>query len=483
MNPLILNTKNTFSKIQEKIQLTLRKYPIVIFTVGLALVVTLLVIGNSLKKPEVKKEVEILPKKVNIFRIGEKPKARFQATIEKTGVVTITSLTGGVVSNIWVAEGDVIRRGQNLATLSSNYQGGSAPFIQRQLAQKQQEITEEQYKTQKEIISKQRDVLSKSADNAEELRKIQEQSFADTENIINLNSDIIEMLDSATKDYIETNGATVNDSTIRGFLSQKTQLQSANLSLNASLRANRYAENRDNPPKKLEDLQREITTKQLDLQEKTLEISKSVASLQVSLAYIQEALMYPSAPFSGTIQKVYIKVGQAVSPGTPIALIAQSAEDDPATAIAYVPKNIAEKVALDITSTVYLEKETIEVRPSFITTEAVQGSLFAVYLPIPDQYINQVSDKSILQVDLSVGREDSTATVPFIPLVAVSQTQNGNFIFTVDKESKAEAVPVVLGPIVGELVEIKSGINSKAKIILDQTITAGETVQVVDSEL
>ena len=479
MQSLISKAKNITFVLRNKIDEIAKKYPIVIFMTGLFIVLALLIIANSLRKPEAKKEAIILPKKVSVFRVGETPKARFQATIEKTGVVTITSLTGGVVSNIWVVEGDYVKRGQNLVTLTSNYQGGNAPYIQRQLAQKQQEITEEQYKVQKDIIAKQRDLLSKNADNSEELRKIQEQSFADTESIINLNNEIIKMLDESTQEYIDTNGPSVSGGTIEGFLSQKSQLQSANLSLNASLRANKYTENRDNPPKKLEDLQREITAKQLDLQEKTLEISKSVSSLQVSLAYIQEALMYPSSPFAGTIQKVYVKVGQAVAPGTPIALIAQSVEDDPATAIIYVPKRIAEKVALDVVSTVYLPKTSIQVRPSYVTTEAVQGALFAVYLPIPDEYITEVSDKSVLEVDLAIGREDSTKAVPFVPLTAVSQTQTGNYIFVVGKDNKAESISVTLGPVVGELVEIKSGLKDTAKIILDQTITAGEKVEII----
>lgn len=473
-------SKQIFSSAKNKVTSFSSKYPIAIFIVGLILLVVLLVIGNMLRKPEIKKESEPLTKKVSVYRVGETPKARFQATIEKTGVVTITSLTGGVVSNIWVTEGDVVKRGQNIATLSSNYQGGNAFYVQRQLAQNQKDLAEEQYIAQKDIIAKQRDALSKNADNSEEIRKITQASFSDTESIINLNNDIIKMLDAATKEYVEDNGPTVNDSTIRGFLSQKSSLQSANLSLNASLRSNKYSENRDNPPKKLEDIQRDIAYRQLDLQEKTLEISKSIASLQLSLAYIQEALMYPSSPFSGQIQKVYIKVGQAVAPGTPIALIAQSIEDDPATAIVYVPRNIAEKISLDMPSTAFLPKGSIQVRPSFVTTEAVQGSLFAVYLPIPDELIGQVSDKSVIEVDLPVGREDSNATVPFVPLTAVSQTQTGNYIFVIDKSNVAKAINVTLGSVVGDLVEVKTGISGSAKIILNQTITAGEKVEVVN---
>ncbi len=461
-----------------KVNALAERYPIAIFLVGLALLVMLLIVGNNLRKPEPKTEVKILPKKVSVYRVGETPKARFQATIEKTGVVTITSLTGGIVSNIWVIEGDVVKRGQNIATLSSNFQGGNAFYVQRQLAQNQKKLTDEQYTVQKDIIAKQRDILSKNADNSEEIRKITQASFADTESIINLNNDVIKMLDEATKEYVQDNGPTVNDSTMRGFLSQKSSLQSANLSLNSSLRSNKYNENRENPPKKLEDMQRDIAQKQLDLQEKTLEISKSIASLQLSLAYIQESLMYPSSPFSGQIQKVYIKVGQAVAPGTPIALISQSIEDDPATAIVYVPRNIAEKISMDLNATVFLSKGSIQVRPSFVTTEAVQGSLFAVYLPIPDELVGQVSDKSVLEVDLPVGREDSSAAVPFVPLTAVSQTQTGNYIFVIDKGNIAKAINVTLGSVIGDLVEVKSGLSGSAKIILNQTITAGEKVEI-----
>lgn len=478
MTSFLQKAQNSFVSIKSTSYSITRKHPFLSIAVLLMLFILLLFGGKVLSTKKPIEQPKLIPKEVTIYRIGQTPTARYSASIEKTGVVTITSLSGGVVSSIAVGEGDLVKRGNNLVVLTTNYQGGNAFGIQRQLAQKQQEIAEEQYKAQIEVIGKQREVLNKSSDNSEELRKITEQSFLDSENLITLNDNAIKLFDNAIAQYLIDNGTNANDSTLRGLYSSKSQLQSANLSLSSSLRANKYSANRDNPPKKLEELQKEIAQKQLNLQEKIVTISKEVSNLQVSLAYVQEALMYPSAPFSGQIQRVFVKEGQAVSPGTPLVLIAQSAEDDPATAIVYVSKSVAESVQRDISATVYLSKSTIQITPSFITTEPVQGQLFAIYLPIPDELISQVHQAGTVEVDIPIGRADTNSAVPYIPLESVSQTQTGDYVFIIDKTRRALAVPVNLGQVIGRLVEVTSGLENRSQIILDQTITTGEEVTI-----
>src|SRR5258708_47346 len=115
-----------------------RKRPITIFLVTLALLLGLILGGNFLFGPkpgEAPKGPQA--KQVQIYTIGSVPKVTTQAQIQNSGVITITALSGGVVQSINVVEGEQVEKGANLITLSSSYDGSSAPGIQLGIASKQ----------------------------------------------------------------------------------------------------------------------------------------------------------------------------------------------------------------------------------------------------------------------------------------------------------------------------------------------------------
>jgi HlyD family secretion protein len=478
----ILNHTNNVKTITnngvKKVVAFVDRKPFLSFIILLVLLVTAIVIGNLMRQPkEAPKAEKKQPKTVQVYRIGGAPKVRLQAQVEKSGVIQITALTGGVVQQIHFEPGQHITKGQTLVSLSSNYQGGNTFSLQRQIAQTQYNNVVESYDTQKDIIKKQREVAEKTNTNTEELRNITSKSIDETKSLISLNNDILSSLDRNLNQYTATNSGGVNDALILSTKQLKSQFQSANNQLNAALRSSEYQANADKPPAQLATLQKDIAIKQLEIQEKLLDLNKEVSRLQLQVARVTEGIMFPSSPFSGTVQRVFVKVGQAVNPGTPLMVLSQDIEEDPIVAIAYAPADIARNVSNIEPSTLYLGNFPYESYASYVTQDAVQGTLYAIYFPIPDSYNQYVTEKGYIQIDVPIGYFDTSAAVPFIPLDAVYQSQDESYVFVVQK-GKVVARQVKLGQVYGRFVNVMGGLEKGDEVILDRNVIAGDEVNV-----
>jgi multidrug efflux pump subunit AcrA (membrane-fusion protein) len=91
------------------------------------------------------------------------------------------------------------------------------------------------------------------------------------------------------------------------------------------------------------------------------------------IAQINEALMYPSSPFSGVVERIYVKEGQAINPGTPIAQISGDAQG--LKAIAYLSREMAQSISQADPSNIILGKEVYTAVPFFVSTDATDGNL------------------------------------------------------------------------------------------------------------
>lgn len=477
----------------KKVTAFVDRRPLVTFFILLALLLALIALGNFLRQPnKEKKDTGAAVKTVDVYRIGSSPKVSLQAQVEKSGVITITALSGGVVQKINYEPGDHVVRGNVLVNLSTNYQGGNVFSAQREIAALQHENAKETLPLQKDLINKQREAANKSDENSDRLREISAKTISDTNAIISLNDDILTRLNEQLKELESHNppvptGAAptppstpedgLNDNAIIGVKGQQSQLMGANVELRNAVRNTEYSSGNDNPPARLSELTKEIALKQLEIQEKALDLNNELSRLSLQMAYITEALMYPSSPFSGTVQKVFVKFGEAVSPGTPLMVLSQDIEDDPIVAIAYAPREIAQKVSYGEPSILHIDNFKYEVYPSYITQDAVQGSLYAIYFPLPDNFSRFLTEKGYIRVDLPIGGFDTSATIPFIPIDVVYQTQEEAYIF-VARQGQVESRTVKLGNIYGRFVQIESGLKDGDVVILDRNVIAGESVKI-----
>lgn len=447
-----------------------RKHPFQSLFGLLGLLVLLIILSNLLNRPKEEVKVENnKAKKVQIYQIGSSPRITVQAQVEKSGVVTISALSGGVVQQIYVEPGTQVGAGQTLLSLSSTYQGGNVPALQLSLAAAQLKNTEDIYETQREIVAKQREAANKNLENIEALRDISRQSLAATREMIDLNDQMLQSVNAIIDNPPATPGAKEE---AQGL---KASLLSANAQLRAQLRATEYEVNEDKPPTALGEINRDVALKQLDIQEKTLTLGREVARLQYQIAAVGAQAMSPSAPFRGTVQRVFVKYGQSVAPGTPLMVLSQAVEEDPIVAIAYVPADVAQKVSYYEPSILSIGKHSYESYPSYVTQDAIEGSLYGVYFPIPDNYNKYLTDNGYINVQIPVGTVDTSAAIPYIPIDSVYQTQDEAYVYVAEKDT-ATSRKVTLGPVVGRYVEVENGIKSGDRIILNRDIVSGDKV-------
>lgn len=437
------------------------------------LIVAIVLVNVVLRKPvEMESTANRPVRSVQTYQIGSSPRIKAQALIEKSGVITITALAPGVVQKLFVQPGTQVKKGQTLLTTSTNYAGGNAATIQRQIASRQLQNVENTFDDQKRIIELSREQAEKNRENTEELRKLSERTIAETKNAISLNEDMLKLSDAIIADLEATGGSQTS------ILTQKntrTQIVQTLNNLRNTLRQNEYQTGTSNQPYRLADISKDIVLKQLAIQEQSLELSRDIARLQLSLARVQEGIMYPSSPFRATVQRVLVKEGQQVNPGTPLLILSQEIEEDPIVAIAFVSREVAGKISYTEPSYLMLDNTRHETYPSYISRDAVQGSLYAVYFPIPDSLHMAVTERGYVVADMPVGKPDTGSAVPYIPIESVYQTQDAAFVMLA-RNGIATSQEVTLGPVLGRYVAVTKGITAGDLMILDRDVVSGDPV-------
>lgn len=458
----------TIQKNAGKLETKAKKYPVLSLIVLMILFVTTVAAGAWFRTEEVTPQDAPQPVPVSVYRIGEAPRVSVFATVEKTGVITIAAQTPGIVQNVAVSAGDEVRAGKTVVSLASNYYGGNALSVQRRIAQLQLDSLEDTFPQEMELLQKQRTLAEKVDANADELRDIQEKSIQETKDVIALNEDIIAQYD----DIIESSTVSAE---VRAAQQAKSQYASATNQLRQALRQAEYQSDGENPPAAISNSQKDITLSQLALQEKALKLNKELTTLQLQLARVQEAQMYPGTPFAGTVERVHVRKGQQVNPGTPLVTLYCDTLETVLTAS--VPKNIASQVSLLEASEIITSTESITVFPSYISQVPTSGDLYTIEFSLTAEQATQLSDKSVVEVSIPVGYQDTGATVPFVPVDAVHIAQDSAEVFVVEDEV-VSAKPVILGEIQGTYILVKEGLSVGDQVIKDRFVVPGDAVTV-----
>jgi len=449
--------------------------PFTAFLVMLAILLLLIAGGNQLQKPKPTEEPKKEPINVDVYRIGVAPKITVSGHIIKSKTVKITAQAPGVIQQINTVEGQQVNRGQTLISTSTNYQGGNAASAARELASRQYQNAVDSFNTQKDLINRQRDIANTQRQNVDDLRNIANQSLSDTRNAVDLNNDILGQINTNLQTLENNNVSGANDALILQTKQLKAQLLAGNNQLKAGIRQQELQTDTSKSPTQIADIQKDIALKQLDLQEKALNLGKDVALIQLKIAQINEATMFPAAPYTATVEKVYVRIGQSVSPGTPLMEI--TGDNGQMTAVVEVPGNIARSISQMDPSFVIIGGKKIEVSPLYISKEATNGQLYHIDFPIEATFQTQVADGEFVPVDITVGYANTSSTDPFVPIDAVFLTQDQAIVYTVEN-NKATAKKVELGQVLGSDIEVVSGLANGAQIIINRNIVAGDPVKI-----
>lgn len=449
--------------------------PFTSFLIALAILFGVIALGNilsSLKKPEAEKKE--LVKNVAVYQLNGNPSVTVQAVVKKKGVIQILAQSGGIVKSVNVKPGEIIGSGQSFVNLATNYQGGNAPALSYQLAATQYNNVKNTFDTQKEIIQKQREVADTTQSNAEELQKIASDSANDTRSLLDLNTTILNTINTNLQNLEDTNVNGSNDALIFQTRQQKSQVQAGVVQLQAQLRNLDYQKDGGKPAGKLSELQKDITKKQLDLQEKALTLSLETSRIQRDLAGVQASLMAPAAPCKGVVEKVFVDVGDTVNPGDPIATL--TTDNNQVTLEALLPGDMALAVSQTASSAAFIGNKKIEMTPFYISQEATDNQLYSVLYNLSEGNSDSLTDGSYITIDIPIGTK-TTASSPYVPLDAVYQTQTEAYVFVVSG-NKALSKKVTLGDVYGKFVTIENGLSGNDRVILNRNVVSGETISV-----
>lgn len=464
-----------FKNIFKKISSIFEKWPIFSLIILLLIFISLLVIGRKKTKQKTNLDEVIEPKVVEIYDFAQ-PTLETQALVDKTGYLKIVAQTSGVVNKIYVKEGEDIKRNQKLVYLSSNYQGSNVSSLQRQKAQKAYNFEKDHLDDNKHLIALQKALVEEKSNNEDEIKKIKQNSLNDTNSLLEFNLDMITKIDEKLEKLKDANSNHSNDEAIMQLEAQKSQVWSGVNQLRSAKYNLDYELEEDTPVEKLADLNKDLTLKQLDLQEKALELKVEVAKIDYNLALLSESLSVPVTPFSGRVEKIFVKKGQVVSPGQIIALV--SADDNESSLIVDLPKNLAEKINFNKNAKLIFEDKNIAVVPTFQSNDVVSNNLYSFYYQIPEIYQSKFSFNQVLTIKLPLNSNQDSLLAP---IDAIYQTQNDSFVYlAASREAQlvAQTQEVELGEVLGNLVVVKSGLDENSQLILNRNIVNNDLIEI-----
>ena len=391
---------------------TIKKFALVIFVVALIVLLGMIAWSRSLT-PEEKDDGEILEKVtfVELYQPGQSYLTT-QAKVTDEGVITVVAQNSGVVQRVNISEGQKVRRGQQLASLSSNYQGANASALQLELAEKNWLMTHA--------------------------------NFWDQEKIDDINHELNSNTAWVTR--WETNPSRTMMGNGDAYTSY-TGLQN-----------------------------QELLTLSETMTQRGQQLSLDQAENNYFAAQIAASLMYPATPVAGSVEKVYVKVGDIISAGSPVAII-KSDKADVKLELS-VPEHVIRNLSLTAPAWFSINGSRFDVNLDFIPTTPTTGNSYFLTMTLDPEVAANVANGTY--VDINLPLDTTQVDRLLLPLNAIYQTQDTAYAYVVaiddHNQPIAKQKAVSLGPVIGTLVTVESGLETQDRIILNNNLLDGERI-------
>lgn len=465
------NIRASFSRPFYTTNKFIQKKPFTSFLVLIVLLFSLILASFILNKP-VQTDNNVTPplKKVQVYNAGLTPKVTTNGNVNKDGVVEIFAQTNGIVSNIYKNDGQKVLKGQTLLSIGANYSGSNMASISKQISEKNYLNLKDTYNDRIKIINKNIEIAEESHDNAEDLRDINKSTVNRTEDLIDLNEQILDSINIKIE-------STSDSEQISNLKNQKSQVLATINGLKSSIESVKNSSKNDGFDEDNNDNVRDVAVKNLEIERKALDLSIQTSKLQLDLAKITESFNHPVSPIVGTVEKVYVKNNETVNAGTKLALVKSA--NQTATVEVYLNKEIANNVDKNTTHKIYLGTNAIDVKVASISSEPVKDSLYFLSFNIPKEALESIYDDQTVKADINLTHNSSNKYV-LLPIDSVFQTQSSANVLIIKKDNdkyKVEAKNVKLGRIFGSYVEVTEGLAPEDEIVLNRDVSAGETVE------
>ncbi|HEY4483737.1 MAG TPA: efflux RND transporter periplasmic adaptor subunit [Candidatus Paceibacterota bacterium] len=225
---------------------------------------------------------------------------------------------------------------------------------------------------------------------------------------------------------------------------------------------------------------RSLTLSQSNSNLKAQEAVVAQAKASVAQAEAAASKTILRSPVSGSVVTLPVKLGEYVSPGQLIALVANKGNIQIKS---YIASNDVENVMIGGKALVAEKYEGVISRVASGIDPVTQK--VEILIEVTDENISKLVIGEFVKVQVEVAdpveiiSENNTNQSLLLPLRAVKLDPNQAVVFTVDAGSKIVAKVVTVGEIKGDQVEILSGIKSGDKIIASvRGLNVGDLVSV-----
>lgn len=225
---------------------------------------------------------------------------------------------------------------------------------------------------------------------------------------------------------------------------------------------------------------RSLTLSQSNSNLKAQEAVVAQAKAAVAQAEAGASKTILRSPVSGSVVTLPVKLGEYVSPGQLIALVANKGNIQIKS---YIASNDVENVKIGGKVLVAEKYEGVISRVASGIDPVTQK--VEILIEITDENTSKLVIGEFVKVQVEVAdpveitSENNASQSLFLPLRAVKLDPNQAVVFTVDTGNKIVAKVVTVGEIKGDQIEILSGIKSGDKIIASvRGLNAGDLVSI-----
>ncbi len=204
-------------------------------------------------------------------------------------------------------------------------------------------------------------------------------------------------------------------------------------------------------------------------------VSSSDAQIKIALGSLQSAQSayqktIVRSPIQGVVNALYLKTGDYVSPGQPAAIVANNNGLQIKTFINEIDGanlNVGDPVAIEGGASGVITAKADALDPT-------NGKVAVVVGVNPD---SGLTNGATVKVTFSQVSKEAVDERIIVPLSALKITPDATTVFTVSNEGKLEAITVTKGQLLGDNIEITSGLTKETRIVTDaRGLKAGQEV-------
>lgn len=190
-------------------------------------------------------------------------------------------------------------------------------------------------------------------------------------------------------------------------------------------------------------------------------VKSALGSYDAALSRLEKTVV--RSPISGTLNSLSIKTGDFISAFTQVAVVSNNGALE---VVSYVTEDDAKRV--QVGNEVMIDNTVKGVITRIASAIDPTTKKIEVRVGITDKTSTLVNGQSV-RINITKGKQTITKTSgPItIPLSALKLTPSGAYVFTLSATSSLIALPVKDGAILGDEIQILSGLNGTESIITD----------------